>query len=310
MTVVSADLLYPKLEAVTPEASVRCSELLDDCAQLGCIADELGLHGEWAEVNVGGSDDAVGTRIGPQADVVGVSPRRALAFGIGFWREEQLPRAPEGSQSASDVSASPLRRRVVERARASFSERTTRIETLESVLRAAGPRLARQFEHVEVEGTIRYAFHVGYRRFLAYRIAYRASLERGTLEPYTSHLERLVSGSPEDVEGSCAGLDDEQVFSVVLNLIGYLDRAHAWERAHGAPHSSMPGKLRGPVRKREILQGLLARASAELSPRLNDDGRFALRGVLRELEADARHGVHAGLRLPVWGARGTSEDFE
>lgn len=144
-------------------------------------------------------------------------------------------------------------------------------------------------------------FATSYRRRIAYALGFQASLRAGTCECYEARCGALVAGTVAAVDEAVRGRDELESFSLCLNLLAWLRRAIAHERRMAAPHPGAAGKVQARGDKLALLEGRLAEVSDLLERRMNADGRFAVRMLLRQLEAERSEGAWQVDISPLWG---------
>jgi len=145
-----------------------------------------------------------------------------------------------------------------------------------------------------------------YRRRIAYELAFEASLATRSFEPYQGYFEPLLIGSLETLQAHTSIIKyDKYSFSIYFNLLARLIQAITYEAIKGEAHALAAGIVVEGEKKKAYLYDQLMKAAEWRAPRLNEDGRIALRVLfeeLQQLEGDYERGIYGGLYYPKWGA--------
>ncbi len=261
-----------------------------------------------APLRIAGCDGCIGQAYGPDADLLGVSTARACAWGLGYWRDErhlrQLPDHLLRGLSDPSPHRRAVARRLVAGARGGIGRRNAEIRDLQQLRRRVGEGCRWPLKVVAAEdGTIVYELEEAFRRWLAYHLAYEASLTAGSLAPY-DRLASVISGTSDRLRAASPGPDEPAAFSILLNTLSLLDRTRAYEASSRQPHESIRSAVvEGDVKRRWLRQQLdLARKRKRSE--VGVDAEIAMDALVREADFLRDQGIHFNLALPEWGKIG------
>ncbi|WP_168790596.1 hypothetical protein [Paraburkholderia aromaticivorans] len=245
---------------------------------------------------------------GPARGVCGISLAWSCQAGIGLYRDYPMETDAEDRMHASDAFAASDRR--PEQRQTRLAIHRAEIEMLNTVARRAADAQRVALRVIEqAEGSWIYGFDVAYRRRLAYALAFEASIEQRSLEPYIRWWLPLISLNARDFATVAPDAAAPHAFSVLLNLAAMLNRADAFERANGCSHPALPGRIAEVEAKRALLRERLETAAAARMKTLSSDGQIALRALFIELAFQRKVGTLHVTTFPRWGRIVTSEHY-
>jgi hypothetical protein len=308
MSFLYADLIGIDVHPLVLAREWTASRVRRTLEALTEVAESIGLGDVWSSACFFGAD------VGAEAAAAtkGVTMGRACFPGVGFSREEDLRRAYPRSvdivwgRHPLPPEAEKLRARLT-------SILTAHLKQLSAVMEVAsaawGARSLPVFVQVDIEAHQSYDFDEAYRRRLAYALGFAASLEAGSMAPYLTREEALLHGDLDDIVALCAGLRGFSALSIFANLLARLGGAAGLEVVQPSGRQPQARPVADPDRKQRWLESELRRSSETVLAELNEDGRAALAGLLREVECARQDGHYGRGRYPSWGLIATRDEY-
>ncbi|MDJ0703750.1 MAG: hypothetical protein QNJ46_10760 [Leptolyngbyaceae cyanobacterium MO_188.B28] len=305
MSAVYGDLIVPAIGPIELAAKGYSSnDIRQALEQLDEIAANLNLLEVWKSRQLFGID---GSNVppGPSRGRVGISLNYACTNGIGFWRDYYLQCKIDDTDLQISNTGRPaqkvMAKKRIEQARAEMAIRIPEIQALQQIFEAAY-----QQNHIplklalDVRGGVTYDFEIAYRRTLAYALAFEASIQASSLEPYNSLIPTLVLGTIIDLREEMPAVTARHAFSVYLNLLSKLNAAAAYRMHKGAFHPDLPGDINQLESKQAFLTERLQIAAQSCSETLTQDGKTAIKALLKEVQLSYDRGSYNISPRP-WG---------
>lgn len=300
------DLVVPQLDVLAAARDSTAADISSELEKLGNIAASRGLD-VWDKSVLIGSGPRILDRT--PIEPPGVSMSYACLFGRGFWRADYLHPAPVSLPGKGDPTPLPD---PVGRLSAEQSEiRGPEVNAVAAIASAASGRLAFPVQPViNIQSHWVFDFDVAYRRWLAYGLAYEASIRNRSLEVYSMFVPCLLGGTTVELSCELDGVEGVEAFSITLNLANILYCAHAYERQKGAPHPDLSCRIVELDGKVSMLLTKVFEWAAVRGEGLTDDARVAIQGLLSELAKQKADGILYRGSYPKWGSICMSDAFQ
>ncbi|MGB3292058.1 MAG: hypothetical protein WBB01_03580 [Phormidesmis sp.] len=236
---------------------------------------------------------------------MGISMNHACTSGIGFWHEHYLHKSISDIDTQLCDSGSPaqqaMAQRRIKQAQDEMAIRIPEIKTIQQIFEAvqAQSQLPLRLA-LDVKGSFAYDFEIGFRRTLAYALAYEASIAAGSLAPYDSVVSPLIVGDISELRKATPLSTDRYALSIYLNLLSKLNAAAAYQRRQSNCHPDLPGEVNQLEIKRAFLTESMQEAAGHRSKTLTKDGKLSIQALLKEVQLNYDQNIYS-IAPQLWG---------